>query len=126
MFNSDLIDDVAPDYSRFIPNQISLSQMKERAQNHYYRQAAGLLGDARLMFVNCAFYNIETTPIALRVRKLNEKLYYLTCFIQAAELYREFRTRLTAIFPEESLTDYSLFDGNFGSKVSTKVIENKI
>ncbi len=41
--------------------------IRQRAGSYFYRQPAGALGDARTLYVNCAFYNIETSAIALKV-----------------------------------------------------------
>lgn len=67
-FCEDISDVLAPSYSKYIPVNMYLRLMLQRASNSFYRQPQAMLGDVRTLYINCAYYNLETSRLTLQVK----------------------------------------------------------
>ena len=58
---------MAPDYCLVVACNMYLTLMREKAMHCHYRQPHALLADARTVFLNAIEYNMDGSPIAMRV-----------------------------------------------------------
>lgn len=68
------VDESFLDYLITVPNPIDLTKIRQRLRHGYYRQVEAFIADAKLLYVNCETYNIQSSSIAQNSRSLYSSL----------------------------------------------------
>jgi hypothetical protein len=68
------VDESFLDYLITVPNPIDLTKIRQRLRLGYYRQVEAFIADAKLLYINCETYNIQSSSIAQNSRSLYSSL----------------------------------------------------